>query len=64
MKSKANDKERPVTTISGNPSAEQWLAKNRRALESSNAYIEAYGLPLADYQVLAIARFEHVAVDA
>ena len=27
---------------------ETWLAENRQALESSNAYAEANGLPLAD----------------
>lgn len=26
--------------------AEQWLAENRHALESSNAYVERHGLPL------------------
>lgn len=28
-------------------SADAWLAENREALESSNAYVEAHGLPLA-----------------
>ncbi len=27
---------------------ETWLAENREALEASNAYVEKYGLPLAD----------------
>jgi post-segregation antitoxin (ccd killing protein) len=26
--------------------AEAWLAENREALESSNAFVEAHGLPL------------------
>jgi antitoxin CcdA len=30
--------------------AELWLAENRNALESSNAYVEAHGLPLARYR--------------
>lgn len=30
--------------------AEQWLAENLAALESSNAYVEANGLPLARYR--------------
>ena len=30
--------------------AEQWLDKNRAALESSNAYVEKHGLPLARYR--------------
>lgn len=29
---------------------ELWLAENREALESSNAYVEAQGLPLARYR--------------
>jgi antitoxin CcdA len=28
----------------------QWLAENREALESYNAYVEANGLPLAKYR--------------
>lgn len=28
----------------------QWLAENRAAIESSNAYVEAHGLPLARYR--------------
>ncbi|WP_407278900.1 type II toxin-antitoxin system CcdA family antitoxin [Aromatoleum evansii] len=28
---------------------ELWLAENRAALDSSNAYVEAHGLPLARY---------------
>jgi hypothetical protein len=28
------------------PSADSWLEENREALESSNAYVEAHGLPL------------------
>lgn len=30
--------------------AEVWLAENREALESSNAFVEANGLPLARYR--------------
>jgi len=30
--------------------AEVWLAENREALESSNAFVEAHGLPLARYR--------------
>ena len=30
--------------------AEMWLAENRGALDSSNAYVEANGLPLARYR--------------
>jgi antitoxin CcdA len=30
--------------------AEQWLEENRAALESSNAYVEKRGLPLARYR--------------
>lgn len=30
--------------------AELWLAENRDALASSNAYVEANGLPLARYR--------------
>jgi antitoxin CcdA len=30
--------------------AEVWLAENREALESSNAFVEAHGLPLASYR--------------
>jgi len=30
--------------------AELWLAENREALESSNAYVEESGLPLARYR--------------
>lgn len=30
--------------------AEAWLAENREALESSNAFVEAHGLPLAQYR--------------
>lgn len=29
---------------------EVWLAENRDALESSNAYVEEHGLPLARYK--------------
>jgi antitoxin CcdA len=28
--------------------AERWLAENRAALDSSNAHVDAQGLPLAD----------------
>lgn len=30
--------------------AELWLSENRAALESSNAYVEQNGLPLAKYR--------------
>ncbi len=30
--------------------AELWAEENRAALESSNAYVERSGLPLADYR--------------
>lgn len=30
--------------------AEQWAEDNRAALESSNAYVEAHGLPLEKYR--------------
>lgn len=30
--------------------AEVWLAENREALESSNAFVEAHGLPLGQYR--------------
>lgn len=30
--------------------AEVWLAENGEALESSNAFVEAHGLPLARYR--------------
>lgn len=30
--------------------AEQWLVENREAVESSNSYVEAFGLPLARYR--------------
>lgn len=30
--------------------AEQWLEENREAIESSNAYVEKHGLPLARYR--------------
>lgn len=29
---------------------ELWLAENRSALDSSNAYVETHGLPLAQYR--------------
>ncbi len=31
--------------------AEQWVQENREAFESSNAYVEKYGLPLAKYRM-------------
>ena len=31
---------------------EEWLAANREALDSSNAYVEKHGLPLARYRNL------------
>lgn len=33
-----------------NRRAELWFAENRAALESSNAYVEQNGLPLAKYR--------------
>jgi antitoxin CcdA len=32
------------------PNDERWLEENREALESSNAYVEALGLPLAKHR--------------
>lgn len=29
---------------------QRWLAENKAALESSNAYVETHGLPLARYR--------------
>ena len=29
----------------------QWLAENREAMESSNAWVEKHGLPLARYRI-------------
>lgn len=31
--------------------AEQWLAENHAAIESSNAFVEKHGLPLANYRM-------------
>ena len=31
--------------------AERWLAENREAIESSNAFVEKHGLPLANYRM-------------
>lgn len=31
--------------------SELWLAENQEAIESSNAYVEKHGLPLAKYQM-------------
>ena len=31
--------------------AEQWLAENNEAIESSNAFVEKHGLPLANYRM-------------
>jgi antitoxin CcdA len=31
--------------------AETWLEENRAALDSSNAYVEAYGLPLEKHRL-------------
>ena len=33
---------------------EQWLSENMAALESSNAYVEKHGLPLARYRQFKI----------
>ena len=30
--------------------AERWIEENRAAIESSNAYVEKHGLPLAKYR--------------
>lgn len=32
------------------PGEQRWLAENKAALESSNAYVETHGLPLARYR--------------
>lgn len=31
--------------------SEHWLAENQEAIESSNAFVEKYGLPLAKYRM-------------
>jgi antitoxin CcdA len=31
--------------------AEQWIEENREAIESSNAYVEKHGLPLARHRM-------------
>jgi len=31
--------------------AKRWLEENREAIESSNAYVEKHGLPLARYRL-------------
>lgn len=31
--------------------AERWLVENHEAIESSNAFIEKHGLPLANYRM-------------
>ncbi|AWB32515.1 type II toxin-antitoxin system CcdA family antitoxin [Orrella marina] len=31
--------------------AERWLAENHEAIESSNAFVEKHGLPLANYRM-------------
>jgi len=31
--------------------SERWLAENQEAIESSNAYVEKHGLPLAKYRM-------------
>lgn len=31
--------------------AEQWIEENREAIESSNAYVEKHGLPLARFRL-------------
>jgi antitoxin CcdA len=31
--------------------AEHWVRENREAIQSSNAYVEKHGLPLAKYRV-------------
>ncbi|NYT70051.1 type II toxin-antitoxin system CcdA family antitoxin [Pusillimonas noertemannii] len=31
--------------------SELWLAENQEAIESSNAYVEKHGLPLAKYRM-------------
>ncbi len=31
--------------------AELWVAENKEVFESSNAYVEKYGLPLAKYRM-------------
>lgn len=41
----------PAEIDAESKSAAGWLAQNREALESSNAYGEKYGLPLARYRL-------------
>jgi antitoxin CcdA len=31
--------------------SERWLAENQEAIESSNAFVEKHGLPLAKYRI-------------
>ena len=31
--------------------SERWLAENHEAIESSNAFVEKHGLPLAKYRM-------------
>lgn len=42
--------ERGIAEAVAQARGERWLAENREALESSNAYVEAHGLPLARYR--------------
>lgn len=39
--------ERGIAEQLAKTKAERWVAENREALASSNAYVEAHGLPLA-----------------
>ncbi len=40
-----------VARVVAEKRAEQWVRENREAFESSNAYVEKHGLPLAKYRM-------------
>jgi antitoxin CcdA len=42
--------ERGVAQAVAQKQAEQWLRDNQAALDSSNAFVERHGLPLAKYR--------------
>ena len=42
--------ERGVAQAVAQKQAEQWLRDNQTALDSSNAFVEKHGLPLAKYR--------------
>jgi antitoxin CcdA len=42
--------ERGIAEQLAKTKAERWVTENREALASSNAFVEAYGLPLADHR--------------